>query len=82
MLDQESLPNCPKCGAPARVVIVYKARVRCALNDDGTVGRVLSASRANLSVVGYECGGGHEWPSSEAGVEGSCGRPEKYPRRP
>lgn len=58
------LPRCQKCGEPARVVIIRKARVRCALSDDGTIGDVISASRTPGESVGYECGGGHTWSSS------------------
>jgi hypothetical protein len=57
----DKVPTCPKCGTPARVVIVRKARVRCVLQSDGTVGEVISASRTNESVIAYECGGGHVW---------------------
>jgi len=55
------IPRCPKCGEPARVVIITKARVRCHLNDDGTPGKVLSASRDKPSAQGFECGAPHTW---------------------
>lgn len=51
------IPTCPKCGCPARNVVLIKARVRCVLNDDGTAGKVLSASREEAAEVMYECGG-------------------------
>ena len=54
-------PACPKCGEPPRIVIVEKARVRCAVNADGTPGTVLSMDRKAGAIAGYECGGGHEW---------------------
>jgi hypothetical protein len=55
-------PRCPRCGEPARVVVVVKARVRCGLNVDGSPGVVLSVSRREaLEIEGYECGGGHHW---------------------
>lgn len=60
-------PVCPKCGCPARVVVIIRARVRCILNEDRSVGRVLSASRGEDLVVGYECGGGHEWKEDNYG---------------
>jgi hypothetical protein len=59
-------PICPKCGTQARVVVVFKAKVRCKLNADGTFGKVLSASKTAGSVLGYECGGGHAWLCEEA----------------
>lgn len=65
MDNKEKFPHCPQCGTPARVVLIKKASIRCALNADGTVGKVLSASR-DSEASGYECGGGHKWevPSS------------------
>ncbi len=61
-----SLPvtACPRCGTPARVVVLVRARIRCELDADGEVGRVLSASREDSSPVAYECGGGHSWRAS------------------
>jgi hypothetical protein len=54
-------PACPKCGEPARVIILTSARVRCELHDDGTPGRVRSAARPLAGTVEYECSGGHVW---------------------
>jgi hypothetical protein len=54
-------PRCPKCGEPARVAIVKMARVRCELEADGSVGRVLSTTRNKKVPLEYECGGGHTW---------------------
>lgn len=54
-------PVCPKCGTPPRVVIVERARVRCAYKEDGSVGRVISVTK-DTKVTAYECGGGHTWP--------------------
>jgi len=54
-------PLCPKCGERARVAIVLKARVRCVLKADGSLGEVLSCSREQAARIGYECGGGHTW---------------------
>lgn len=58
------IPACPKCGAPARIVVVIKARVRCVLESDGTPGKVLSASRDTSAAVAYECGGGHTFEAA------------------
>lgn len=60
MKEPDKRPLCPKCGEPARVVLVKKAHVRCTLNADGT-GVALSVSRDTGEVVGYECGGKHKW---------------------
>ena len=57
-------PICPRCGEPAQVVILLKARVRCELLPSGESGRVLSASRDKHTITGYECGGGHVWEST------------------
>lgn len=63
MQEEDKRPTCPKCGTPARVLIVKKARVRAVLNADGTRGEILSFSRERdpSEVVSYECGGGHVW---------------------
>jgi hypothetical protein len=54
--------RCPKCGEPPRVVVITKAKVRCQLNADGSVGKVLSTSLDEDALVyGYECGGSHMW---------------------
>lgn len=53
--------ECPKCGTRARVIVLVKAKVRCILEADDSVGKVLSASRDKDTVIGYECGGGHTW---------------------
>lgn len=53
--------RCPKCGEPARIAIVTKARVRCQINADGKLGKVLSASVEEGTSFSYECGGGHTW---------------------
>ncbi len=59
-------PKCPKCGEPARVVLVKKAYVWCALNDDGSRGALLSAYGAIPDdVLIYRCGGYHEFQSNE-----------------
>jgi hypothetical protein len=55
------LQRCPKCGEIARVVILTKAKVRCVLKNDGTIGEVLSASRDVGTITSYECGGHHIW---------------------
>jgi len=57
--------NCPKCGCPARIVIIEKARVRCELLPDGNTGRVVSASRDKGPPLAFECGGGHVWKASQ-----------------
>lgn len=58
---------CPRCGCAARVAILRRERVRCEINPDGTLGRVLSMSREVPTVHAYECGGGHVWKESENG---------------
>lgn len=55
-------PRCPRCGEPPRVVVIRRARVRCQVLSDGSIGRVLSATtEREPEVLGYECGGRHEW---------------------
>ncbi len=61
----EAPSTCPKCGCAARVAILRRERVRCELRLDGTVGRVLSASREAPEVDSYECGGGHVWKKNK-----------------
>jgi hypothetical protein len=55
------LPRCPKCGEPARIVVLSPARVRCQLNADGTPGKILSALWDKPSDQSFECGGQHTW---------------------
>lgn len=57
----DTTPTCPKCGTPARVAIIERARVRCELNADGSIGRVLSTTRESSLPVAFECGGRHTW---------------------
>lgn len=62
--------KCPKCGEPARVVVLIMVRVRCAVAEDGTAGKVLSVSKGQRGAVdgeveAYECGGGHTWRVAE-----------------
>jgi len=59
-MPKGEVPTCPKCGEPARVVVILKARVRCELLPEGKLGRVFSASKGG-QALGYECGGRHEW---------------------
>lgn len=59
MTHDTKKPLCPQCGEAARVVIVSKARVRCQLREDGSIGKVLSTSRTPDSKLLFECGGGH-----------------------
>jgi hypothetical protein len=66
-------PLCPKCGAPARVVLVERAAVRCKLEEDGTPGRVLSL-RGGAREIGYECGGGHSWTMSDTAMKAQAAR--------
>ena len=56
-----SKTNCPKCGTPARIVLIKKAIIRCRINADGSLGAVVSPSRGTGEVAGFECGGGHRW---------------------
>lgn len=58
------IPSCPKCGTPARVALVERAVVRCEINADGSIGRVLSL-RGEAKQIGYECGGGHKWDTHQ-----------------
>lgn len=58
--DEIEIPLCPRCGTPARVVLVERAVIRLRIEADGTPGRVLSA-RGWAREAGYECGGGHAW---------------------
>lgn len=63
-------PLCPKCGEPARNVIVRSGWVKFQLQEDGTLGRVLgnsSGQRAPMET--YECGGGHEWSGPTSASE-------------
>ena len=60
----DTRPRCPKCGEPARTVLLDKVTVRCALNADGTVGKIQGvegSATGRAMVAGYECGGGHQW---------------------
>ncbi len=51
------IPRCPKCGEPAREVLV-RAQVTCELEDDGSVGSVIKGrTPRSPEVVGYKCGG-------------------------
>ena len=65
------IPKCPKCDEPALKVIllVIRARVHCVLNDDGSVGRVVSTTRQHETSREYECGGGHVWATGSEGAE-------------
>jgi hypothetical protein len=56
-----TIPQCPKCGEPARIVVLTKARVRYQLNPDGSPGTVVSVSRDQNRDQNFECGGGHTW---------------------
>lgn len=54
--------RCPKCGEPARIVILRNAYVRCFLHEDGSPGKVLSVDRIRSEETPeYECGGAHRW---------------------
>lgn len=56
-------PRCPKCGEPARFVLM-RARVRCLLEPDGSVmptAEVVRAEARDSEERTYECGGGHRW---------------------
>ena len=52
-------PICPKCGCHAEEVAMT-SRVVCALNEDGSAGKVLRASK-RIGQATYICGGGHKW---------------------
>ena len=59
--------KCPKCGEPARIAIILKARVRYLLEDkNGRPGKILGMSKKSDEsldgdVAAYECSGGHVW---------------------
>lgn len=53
-------PICPQCGEPARQVLA-DARIRCKLNDDGTMGHIIGVSQTKVETHIYVCGGYHEW---------------------
>lgn len=55
------VPRCIMCGEPARIVLIKKHYIRCELDKDGSIGKVISLSREPSSIHGYECGGGHKW---------------------
>jgi hypothetical protein len=59
LCDSCSRPTCPLCGCPAREVLMT-ARVRCELNEDGSVGRTLWAGE-RLGMPLYVCGGDHRF---------------------
>jgi hypothetical protein len=54
-------PKCPKCGEPARHVHAL-AWVTCVLEDDRSLGTILSANKPTETVdPEFRCGGGHIW---------------------
>ena len=73
--------RCPRCGCVARVAVVQRARVRCEIDPDGTVGRVLSMSREASIIDAYECGGGHVWKVDQVGRGGDGEEARGEPRR-
>lgn len=63
-------PLCPKCGCPARIVIVRSGWVKFQLLEDGTLGPVLRNSAGQrMPMETYECGGGHEWSGPTSAVK-------------
>lgn len=56
---------CPRCGCRGTVVRLHVTRVRCNLNPDGSVGRVLSATRKDTTRAEFECGFGHVWAEGQ-----------------
>lgn len=60
MTTRDKRPRCPKCGEPARDIVLSAARVVCELHPDGTPGNILSTSRPT-GTAEYVCGGGHVW---------------------
>jgi len=54
-------PNCPKCGAPARIAILLREHVRVEIDADDEFGQVLSVTREPKVIEGFECGGTHQW---------------------
>ena len=65
----DSRPRCPKCGEPARNVLVKAGCVKFELLLDGTLGRVVQGSGQKVPMETYECGGGHEWGASASAEE-------------
>lgn len=60
-MAENKTPLCPRCGEPARYVLVKSGFVRFQLLPDGTLGKAISASVKHTPMETYECGGGHEW---------------------
>ena len=58
-------PLCPKCGEPARTVLVKAAYVKCILEADGKYGDVISFGGMNGETAQYTCGGGHNFEGKE-----------------
>lgn len=69
MTDLDKRPRCPKCGEPARNVVLHSARVVCALHPDGTPGDILSVRHLGARAVEYVCGGGHIWKGDTYGLD-------------
>lgn len=65
MIDKR--PRCPRCGEPARVVIVRTGWLRFQLLEDGALGSLITGSGKRTSMETYECGGRHEWGGAGAG---------------
>jgi hypothetical protein len=57
--------RCPKCGEPARNVVLHATRVVCQLHPDGTPGEVLSVRHLDSRAIEYVCGGGHVWKEDQ-----------------
>jgi hypothetical protein len=52
-----TFPLCPKCGCPARIVILKNALVHCDLTNEGLIGRPIRAYMAKATIAQYKCGG-------------------------
>lgn len=67
-----TLHRCPRCGEPARFVVMM-ARVRFAMNADGSPGkaeRITHDPRDKNTVIAYSCGGGHKWREGDTKTTG------------
>jgi hypothetical protein len=66
-MEKDERPLCPRCGCPARNVIIT-TRVRCQLELDNSAGKVLSVrDRKRIPEdARFECGFRHEWTKEES----------------
>ncbi len=53
--------KCPECGSLADTLLVQKARNLFAMNKDGTIGKMLTASNFVADESFFKCVNEHEW---------------------